>query len=136
MYPAYPRHFFSLRGLVHICIPQTGTPCGRGLCHRSLTDSRGSHPLGLCFASLTVLTLYHTWWGLSRGFADFFCLRAGVEPALTNPPTSANRDPQTDKREEDLNLSGVVPWSFPARPWVSYLFCTYSIALRDAFVNP
>ena len=29
MYPAYPRHFFSLRGLVHICIPQTGTPCGR-----------------------------------------------------------------------------------------------------------
>ena len=29
MYPAYPRHFFSLRGLVHICIPHTGTPCGR-----------------------------------------------------------------------------------------------------------
>lgn len=29
LYPAYPRHFFSLRGLVHICIPHTGTPCGR-----------------------------------------------------------------------------------------------------------
>ena len=29
MYPAYPRHCFSLRGLVHICIPHTGTPCGR-----------------------------------------------------------------------------------------------------------
>ena len=29
VYPAYPRHCFSLRGLVHICIPHTGTPCGR-----------------------------------------------------------------------------------------------------------
>ena len=29
MYPAYPQHFFSLWGLVHICIPHTGTPCGR-----------------------------------------------------------------------------------------------------------
>ena len=29
VYPAYPQHCFSLWGLVHICIPHTGTPCGR-----------------------------------------------------------------------------------------------------------
>ena len=35
LYPAYPQHFFSLWGLVHICIPHTGTPCGRVIGRRS-----------------------------------------------------------------------------------------------------
>lgn len=35
VYPAYPQHFFILWGLVHIYIPQTGTPCGRVIGNRS-----------------------------------------------------------------------------------------------------
>ena len=119
MYPAYPRHYFSLRGLVHIYIPQTGTPCGRVLGRWSYSLSwasalRRCHSLAFCTLSIPhfvgfvkrffslfwkkfisrkgrsvtaliipvrlpqsllvevpcLLTslLYHTSWGLSRGF--------------------------------------------------------------------
>ena len=49
VYPAYPQHSFSPWGLVHICIPQTGTPCGRVI-GSGLTDSRGSFPLWDCLS--------------------------------------------------------------------------------------
>ena len=46
--------------LVHIYIPHNRTPCGRGLCHQGLTDSRGScipHLFGLSgFALLPSFT--------------------------------------------------------------------------------
>ena len=71
MYPAYPRHFFSLRGLVHICIPQTGTPCGRGLCQQVLR-TLVSRTFRLCLPSPFVPFLYHTLRDLSRGFSNFF----------------------------------------------------------------
>ena len=63
LYPAYPRHFFSLRGLVHICIPHTGTPCGRGLCHQGLTrlswvlPSASALLPSLCFYYSTLLAI-------------------------------------------------------------------------------
>ena len=44
-------YYFS-PGLVHIFIPHTGTPCGRGLCHQGLTRSHGHLTLGGCLASL------------------------------------------------------------------------------------
>ena len=58
LYPAYPRHSFSLRGLVHICIPHTGTPCGRGLYRQGLT--RLSWVLPSASALLPSLCLYYS----------------------------------------------------------------------------
>ena len=58
VYPAYPRHFFSLRGLVHICIPHTGTPCGRVIGNRSYWLS-WVFPLWDCL-SLTSWVKYNT----------------------------------------------------------------------------
>ena len=63
LYPAYPRHFFSLRGLVHICIPHTGTPCGRGLYRQGLTRlswvllSASALLPSLCFYYSILLTI-------------------------------------------------------------------------------
>ena len=99
VYPAYPRHFFSLRGLVHICIPHTGTPCGRIIGNRSYWLSWVFPFVGLPYLSpiyggwggiwthiplllssrptswttqpfLFVPLLYHTLRGLSRGFFE------------------------------------------------------------------
>ena len=125
VYPAYPRHSFSLRGLVHICIPHTGTPCGRVLGRWSYSLSwasalRRCHSLAFCTLSipyfkgfvkrfltfcerlfqafLLLLTplLYHTLWGLSRGFFNFFRASSvgfeplgsgpSLQPRLTSPP--------------------------------------------------
>ena len=72
VYLAYPRHFFSPRGLVHIYIPQTRTPCGRVI-GSGLTDSHGSHlHLALPFPRRFVISLYHAFGGLSRGFRHFY----------------------------------------------------------------
>lgn len=71
MYPAYPRHFFSLRGLVHICIPHTGTPCGRVMGQRSYRLS-WVFPFGTALPSPFVPLLYHNLGDLSRGFLSFF----------------------------------------------------------------
>ena len=71
MYPAYPRHSFSLRGLVHICIPHTGTPCGRVLGNRSYSLS-WAFPFGIAVPSPFVSLLYHRGSGLSRPFSNFF----------------------------------------------------------------
>ena len=72
MYPAYPQHVFSPRGLVHIYIPQTRTPCGRVI-GSGLTDSHGSHlHLASPFPRRFVISLYHTFGGLSRGFRHFY----------------------------------------------------------------
>ena len=74
LYPAYPRHFFSLRGLVHICIPHTGTPCGRGLCHQGLTrlswvlPSASALLPSLCFYYSTLLVICQ---GVFRNFLKF-----------------------------------------------------------------
>ena len=56
----------------HTYIPQTRTPCGRGLWRQGLTDSHGSHHFGLCLASLFVPLLYHNLGDLSRGCRQFF----------------------------------------------------------------
>lgn len=40
--------------LAHISIPRNRTPRGRRLCRFGLTDSCGSHPLGLCLSSTFV----------------------------------------------------------------------------------
>ena len=66
LYPAYPRHFFSLRGLVHIYIPQTGTPCGRVMGQRSYSLS-WAPVLSVALPSPFVPLLYHNLGGLSRG---------------------------------------------------------------------
>ena len=73
LYPAYPQHFFSLRGLVHICIPHTGTPCGRGLCHQGLTRLSWVLPSAsalfpsLCFYYSTLLAICQAlFWKLSK----------------------------------------------------------------------
>ena len=58
VYPAYPRHYFSLRGLVHIYIPHTGIPCGRIIGNRSYWLSWALPNSGLPFPHLMYL-LYH-----------------------------------------------------------------------------
>ena len=73
LYPAYPRHFFSLRGLVHICIPHTGTPCGRVIGNKVLLALVGTHLFVVALPSPFVPLLYHTLRRLSRGFLNFFC---------------------------------------------------------------
>ena len=71
LYPAYPRHSFSLRDLVHICIPHTGTPCGRGLYRQGLTrlswvlPSASALLPSLCFYYSTLLAICQ---GVSANF--------------------------------------------------------------------
>ena len=73
MYPAYPQHCFSLWSLVHICIPHTGTPCGRVIGHRSYGLSWVT-PFGIALPSPFVPLLYHTLRDLSRTFlSSFWC---------------------------------------------------------------
>ena len=88
MYPAYPRHCFSLRGLVHICIPHTGTPCGRVMGQRSYGLSWVT-PFGIALPSPFVPLLYHTLRGLSRGFfeifSNFFCPFLSIRSGLVSP---------------------------------------------------
>ena len=60
MYPAYSQHCFSLWGLVHIYIPQTGTPCGRIVGQRSYMTLMGlafGFRLALPFCTLIVSQL-------------------------------------------------------------------------------
>ena len=73
LYPAYPQHYFSLWGLVHIYIPQTGTPCGRIMGQRSYSLS-WAPVFSVALPSPFVPLLYHTLRGLSRGFSNFFSL--------------------------------------------------------------
>ena len=71
LYPAYPRHSFSLRGLVHICIPHTGTPCGRVMGLKVLPTLVGLSLwdcLALAFCTLIVSQLG----GFVKGFFIFF----------------------------------------------------------------
>lgn len=91
MYPAYPRHFFSLRGLVHICIPHTGTPCGRGLCHQGLTRLSWVLPAAsallpsLCFYYSTLLAICQAL------FLIFFGGNGGACPSKSRVRTELNR---------------------------------------------
>ena len=60
--------------LAHIYIPHNRTPCGRGLCRGSLTDSRGSHRLSssslgrLCSPSLICVLIIPHFWRLVKNF--------------------------------------------------------------------
>ena len=91
LYPAYPRHFFSLRGLVHICIPHTGTPCGRGLCHQGLTrlswvlPSASALLPSLCFYYSILLTICQAL------FLFFFGGNGGACPSKSRVRTELNR---------------------------------------------
>ena len=70
------QHFFSELALVHICIPQTYTPCGRIVGQRSYSLS-WAPVLSVALPSPFVPLLYHTLRGLSRGifaFAGLFLL--------------------------------------------------------------
>ena len=66
------RHFFSSAALVHICIPHTGTPCGRVIGNKVLLALVGTHLFVVALPSPFVPLLYHTFKGLSRGFFNFF----------------------------------------------------------------
>ena len=83
LYPAYPRHSFSLRGLVHICIPHTGTPCGRGLYRQGLTrlswvlPSASALLPSLCFYYSTLLAI------CQDVFATFFSLGFRLHPCMS-----------------------------------------------------
>ena len=70
VYPAYPQHSFSLWGLVHTYIPQTGTPCGRVIGNRSYSLT-WAFLFRIAVPSPFVPLLYHTLKGLSRGFRHF-----------------------------------------------------------------
>ena len=83
VYPAYPQHFFSLCGLVHICIPHTGTPCGRIIGNRSYWLSWVFPFVGLPFPHLLSL-LYHKPFDLSIPFWKNFEAVVGVEPTFSN----------------------------------------------------
>ena len=83
VYPAYPQHFFSLCGLVHICIPHTGTPCGRVIGNRSYWLSWVFPFVGLPFPHLLNL-LYHKPFDLSIPFWKNFEAVVGVEPTFSN----------------------------------------------------
>ena len=65
------QHFFSELALVHICIPQTYTPCGRVMGQRSNSLS-WAPVLSVALPSPFVPLLYHTLRDLSRGFSNFF----------------------------------------------------------------
>ena len=64
------QHFFSELALVHICIPQTYTPCGRIMGQRSYSLS-WAPVLSVALPSPFVPLLYHTLRDLSRGFLHF-----------------------------------------------------------------
>ena len=72
LYPAYPRHYFSLRGLVHICIPHTGTPCGGRFAGRDLLVSRGTCLLASAL-SLCAFIIAQVW-RFVKGFLHFFSI--------------------------------------------------------------
>ena len=86
LYPAYPRHFFSLRGLVHICIPHTGTPCGRVIGNKVLLALVGTHLFVVALPSPFVPLLYHNLGDLSRGFLHFLRIffREHLRPCYTH----------------------------------------------------
>ena len=66
------QHFFSELALVHICIPQTYTPCGRVIGNKVLLALVGTHLFVVALPSPFVLLLYHRSCGLSRVFLTFF----------------------------------------------------------------
>ena len=72
----YPRHCFSLHGLVHICIPHPYTPCGRGLYRQGLTRLSWGLPLRFCLASLIYILIISQGWRFVKRFSqkipDFF----------------------------------------------------------------
>ena len=59
VYPAYPQHSFSLWGLVHTYIPQTGTPCGRVIENRSYSLT-WAFPFGIAVPSPVVFIVPQT----------------------------------------------------------------------------
>ena len=82
--------------LVHIYIPHNRTPCGRGLCRGSLTDSRGSHRLSssslgrLCSPSLICVLIIPHFWRLVKTFFIFFGPASGEKGSYLSPFSSAH----------------------------------------------
>ena len=157
VYPAYPRHFFSLRGLVHICIPHTGTPCGRIIGNRSYWLSWVFPFVGLPYLSpiyggwggiwthiplllssrptswttqpfLFVPLLYHTLRGLSRGFFwEVGIFLFSTFADSARPVWSLQLSVLSEEMATCHTPSGKYLISSPLD--------NYSIAFRDAFVK-
>ena len=76
--------------------------------------------LGLCSPSLiSVLIIAHFSVVVKHFFEDFFYffLACAARTRTTEPTDKPQtKGSEEDEAEEDLNLSGVVPWSVPARP--------------------
>lgn len=115
VYPAYPQHSFSLWGLVHICIPQTGTPCGRVMGNWSYWLS-WALPFGVAVPSPLEFIVPQTFRFVNT-FFYFFLQGGGCALTITCGSLSA--------LDVGCSLTQVRPVPLD----------NYSIAFRDRFVN-